>query len=352
MGRIVGGATGLSSGLIRNNAVCKSYQRFATEGTSTWHKPANANWVYFEIIGGGGGGGGGSTSDNAGGGGGGAFFPQRFPAEAVPNSLTVVVGAEADEGTGGVYGGNAATHGDAGNFSSVSDGTFTLKGHGGGAGRGMVSGNGPASGAGGGGTGGDGATGSNSSGSPINTAGGRGGYPTVYNLLSSAGNGNDTGGGMGGGGGWAHHGTAESHQHAGSSEYGGGGGGEGRQHGGSSIHGAGGGCGVAWTNVAGSPNGGEGGSWGQYANGGGGEPNDSPTGTIVRGGTGASRVYGCGDGGGSGLRNSVTGTDPGNMGGHGGDPGGGGAAGEYGRGGASGNEGGTGGRGEVRITTW
>ena len=60
MGRIVGGATGINSGLIRNNAVCKSYQRFATAGTSTWHKPANANWVYFEIIGGGGAGAGGA----------------------------------------------------------------------------------------------------------------------------------------------------------------------------------------------------------------------------------------------------------------------------------------------------
>ena len=53
MGKIIGGASGLSSGLVGG----KSYQRFIANGT--WIKPANANWVYFEIIGGGGGGGGG-----------------------------------------------------------------------------------------------------------------------------------------------------------------------------------------------------------------------------------------------------------------------------------------------------
>ena len=96
MGRIVGGATGINSGLIRNNAVCKSYQRFATAGTSTWHKPANANWVYLEIIGGGGSGGGGGSApqvdaDYAGGGGGAAVAePPRPPTRDVNKPAPII----------------------------------------------------------------------------------------------------------------------------------------------------------------------------------------------------------------------------------------------------------------------
>ena len=81
---------------------------------------------------------------------------------------------------------------------------------------------------------------------------------------------------------------------------------------------------------------------------------DDPTGND-RGGTGTSREYGCGDGGGAGYRSyNANGTDDhGNAGGHGGAPGGGGCGGENSRGGSSdGGGGGNGARGEVRIITW
>ena len=55
MGRIVGGANGLSSGLVGG----KSYQRFTASGD--WIKPAGASFITFEMIGAGGGGGGSVT---------------------------------------------------------------------------------------------------------------------------------------------------------------------------------------------------------------------------------------------------------------------------------------------------
>ena len=64
MGRIVGGANGLSSGLVGG----KSYQRFIANGD--WIKPAGASFITFEMIGAGGGGGGSGNAEAGGGGGG------------------------------------------------------------------------------------------------------------------------------------------------------------------------------------------------------------------------------------------------------------------------------------------
>ena len=85
MGRIVGGASGLSSGLVGG----KSYQRFTASGD--WIKPAGASFITFEMIGAGGGGGGSYNWEAGGGGGGGACYRNTFPASAIPNFLSVVV---------------------------------------------------------------------------------------------------------------------------------------------------------------------------------------------------------------------------------------------------------------------
>ena len=115
MGALVGGSNGIVSGLSST----KQYQRFTSNGL--WHKPTGASMIVIEIIGGGasGAGGGHPNHDGGGGGGGGAIFRQIMPAESIPNTLTVVVAAE-------VNGQPTDTNGLAGNFSSVSDGTFTL----------------------------------------------------------------------------------------------------------------------------------------------------------------------------------------------------------------------------------
>ena len=116
MGRIVGGANGISSGICGG----RQYQRFTANGV--WKKPIGARLVYLEIIGGGGSGAGGGhpNHDGGGGGGGAAIFQTTLPAESIPDTLTVVVAAE-------VNGSATDTNGLAGNFSSVSDGTFTFK---------------------------------------------------------------------------------------------------------------------------------------------------------------------------------------------------------------------------------
>ena len=202
MGRIVGGATGINSGLIRNNAVCKSYQRFATAGTSTWHKPANANWVYLEIIGGGGSGGGGGSApqvdaDYAGGGGGAALLRRILPAEYVPNTLTVVVGAVAT-------GPGENTVGVDGNFSSVTNGStlatdFIFKSYGG---KGGPKGGHawPSAGSGGAGVGAMGGAGTTGSSQTSAIAGGTGGLPFCHGMTQTG----DSLGGAGGGGGPGH----------------------------------------------------------------------------------------------------------------------------------------------------
>ena len=66
MGRIVGGANGISSGICGG----RQYQRFTANGV--WKKPIGARLVYLEIIGGGGSGAGGGHPNHDGGGGAGA----------------------------------------------------------------------------------------------------------------------------------------------------------------------------------------------------------------------------------------------------------------------------------------
>ena len=193
MGRLVGGASGLSSGLVGG----KSYQRFIANGD--WIKPAGATLITFEIIGGGGAGCGGwqtaaGPNDVAGGGGGGGGSMKRYsmPASAVPNFLTVVVGATANGVTGS---GTAAGDGEDGNPSSISDGAFTMTAYGGAGGE-MGAGNASGVGGGGGGLGGAGEVGSPTG---SGTAG-AGGAPHV-NGLTSTGTSNHFSAGGGGGSG-------------------------------------------------------------------------------------------------------------------------------------------------------
>ena len=133
MGRVVSGGNGISSGICGG----RQYQRFTANGV--WKKPIGARLVCLEIIGGGG-----------------ANFRTTLPAESISNTLTVVVAAA-------ISGPSAETNGSPGNFSSVSDGTFTFKAYGGGAGSqqaDVTGGGGGGMGNGdGGGAGGDGARG-------------------------------------------------------------------------------------------------------------------------------------------------------------------------------------------------
>ena len=107
------------SGMIKHNIVTGSQQRmqkFVTPGDTTWTKPSGITMVYIECIGGGGGGGGGQgyNREGAAGGGGGALSRYTYPAESLPNTLTITVGAA---GTGGLWSGDA--HGGNGGTSFV-----------------------------------------------------------------------------------------------------------------------------------------------------------------------------------------------------------------------------------------
>ncbi len=150
------------SGITRKNQAGVSglvgpavdFQRFTS--SATWTKPDNVSVVWIECIGGGGGGAGGEGANNVrdgggGGGGGGAFAWACFSADALPATLDVVVGDEANGGGGG--NGAAGSNGVAGNHSQVDipsgeteAGKVILKafggGHGDGAGEGDVGGSG------------------------------------------------------------------------------------------------------------------------------------------------------------------------------------------------------------------
>ena len=104
---------------------------YTTPGSDTWVKPAGATMVYVCCIGGGGGGGGGGYSSTStgvyggSGGAGGAVTYAMLPAEFLPSSVDITVGAAGVAGTGGGFGGtgtNSGTVGTAGGESKF--GTF------------------------------------------------------------------------------------------------------------------------------------------------------------------------------------------------------------------------------------
>jgi len=137
------------SGLTANIIGRDVFQRFTADGI--WVKPYGIKTVVIECIGGGGGGGGG------------AMARKSFPADSLPSTLDVVVGATA---SGGAVSGSP-TVGAQGNHSQVDipsgeteAGKVIIIAYGGGGG-GHASNNGgrSGSGGGGGGTGGSGAVG-------------------------------------------------------------------------------------------------------------------------------------------------------------------------------------------------
>lgn len=175
--------------------------------STTWVKPANANYVLVEVWGGGGSGG---FGGGGGGGGGGAYCSAYFSASVLSATTTLVIGSGAPGITSGGNGNVGA--------STTFAGLVTAYGGGGGGGNGF-------GGGGGGGCLTDGITSSN-------TTGGNGGRPDGG--IADGGDGND--GGLGGG-------SGAGFQDDGGYSYFGGGGGGGADGalGGNSFYGGGGG---------------------------------------------------------------------------------------------------------------
>lgn len=207
-------------------------QTITTTGSQTWTKPANAKWVFAEVVGGGGGGGGGrrgaagSVRQGGGGGGGGGYGSAWFLASDLGSTESVYVGeagsAGAAAGADNTNGGNGGN----GGYSAFPDagGSFpqgAIRGYGGGGGMGGGDGSATINGGGGGGWG---SAGSNGSG------GGAGGAPT-WNQIYGGGAGTTTVADKvswhGGGGGGAVT-TTPAAVAAGNSYFGAGGGGAGK----------------------------------------------------------------------------------------------------------------------------
>ena len=306
--------------VFSNNVAVANVQEFATPGTSTWTKPASANFVMVEMWGGGGSGGAGargSALNGGSGGGGGAYAMAVFPASTLGATVSVSVG-----GGGSPRTGSSGVTGLSGLPGGTSSFGTLLYAYGGGGGQGGRSQSTPNYGAGGGGTASAGAT--NAAGGPFIYSGTTeiasaqfGGAYTAdapTRLSSAQGAASAQGGAQGGG--CLNSGAGGA---GGCSSYGGPGGG-----GGAGSFGGSGGAGGSTTGFFG------GGAAGGAVGGSGGS-----------GGTGRQ-------GGGGGAGNTTTAAA---AGGAGGQPGGGGGGGGS-NGSVNGGNSGTGGSGMVRVYSW
>jgi len=120
----VGTGLSLSAGTLTNTATTPTdVQIFATTGSTTWTKPANAKSVNIQLFGAGGGGGGGRKDNTAatvkaggGGGGGGSYLNINVPASVLGVSESVTIGAGGAAGAAATATiGNGGTGGAGGN---------------------------------------------------------------------------------------------------------------------------------------------------------------------------------------------------------------------------------------------